>query len=161
MNKTEYHKKSITVGEGQEFLKLIKNSDFKIMEQLGHTPSKISIMSLLLSFGAHQKALLRVLNIAHVMQDITVDQLDDMVSNVTASRYLGFNEAELPLEGNGHNKVLHISVTYVDTFLSQVLVFIRSSLNVMPKATLSQLQVEEPDIRASALIVRVFDGSKG
>lgn len=49
----EGHKNNITAEEGHEFLKLIKKSDFKIVDQLGHTPSKISILSLLLSYEAH------------------------------------------------------------------------------------------------------------
>lgn len=52
------------------------------------------------------------------MQDIMVDQFDDVVANITASRYLGFNEAELPPEGNAHNKALHILVTCTDSLLS-------------------------------------------
>ncbi|XP_050889365.1 uncharacterized protein LOC127094590 [Lathyrus oleraceus] len=63
----EDHKKSITFKESQEFLKLIKKSDFKIVDQLNQTPSKISILSLLLSSEVHRKALLKVLNAAHVM----------------------------------------------------------------------------------------------
>lgn len=139
---------------------MIKKRDFKIVDQLGQTPSNISIFSLLLSSEAHQKALLKVLNTAHVMQDITVDQFDDVVANIIASRYLGFNEVELPPEANGHNKALHISVMCVDTLLSRVLVDIDSSLNVMPKGTLSQLQVKGPEIRANVLIFRAFDGSR-
>ena len=38
----------IHVKEGQELLKFIKQSDFKIADQLGQTPSKISILTLLL-----------------------------------------------------------------------------------------------------------------
>ena len=101
---------------------------------------------MLLSSEAHREALLKVLNTAYVMQDITTDQFDDVVSNIIASRYLGFNEAGLPLEGNGHNKVLFILVMCVDTLLSRVLVDTNSSLNVMPKATLSQLQVKGPEM---------------
>lgn len=82
----EDHKKSIIFEEGQEFLKFIKKSDFKIVDQLGQTPSKISILSLLLSSEAHSKALLKILNIAPMIQDITVDQFDDVVANITASR---------------------------------------------------------------------------
>lgn len=89
----EQIEKVITAEEGQEFIKLIKKSDFKIVDQLGQTPSNISILSLLLTLEAHRKALLKVLNTAHVMQDIIVDQFDDVVANITASRYLGFNEA--------------------------------------------------------------------
>ncbi|XP_050890765.1 uncharacterized protein LOC127096208 [Lathyrus oleraceus] len=114
----EDHKKSITFEESQEFLKLIKKSDFKIVDQLNQTPSKRSILSLLLSSEAHCKALLKVLNVAQMMQDITVDQFDDVVANITASRYLGFNETELPSEGNAYNKALHISVTCIDSLLS-------------------------------------------
>ena len=35
--------------EMEEILKIIKKSDFNIVEQLGHTPSKISMLSLLLA----------------------------------------------------------------------------------------------------------------
>lgn len=72
-----------------------------------------------------------------MIQDITVDQFDDVVANITANRYLGFNKAELPPEGNAHNKSLHISVMCINSLLSRVLVDTGSSLNVMPKATLS------------------------
>ncbi|XP_050889924.1 uncharacterized protein LOC127095252 [Lathyrus oleraceus] len=154
------HKKSITFEESQEFLKLITKSDFKIVEQLNQTPSKISILSLLLSSEAHRKALLKVLNTAHVMQDITVDQFDDVVANITATRYLGFNEVELPPEGKAHDKALHISVTCTDSLLSRVLVDTGSSLDVLPKSTLSQLLFKGPEMRTSALIVRAFDGSR-
>ncbi|XP_050889569.1 uncharacterized protein LOC127094840 [Lathyrus oleraceus] len=156
----EDYKKSITFEESQEFLKLIKKSDFKIVDQLNQTPSKISILSSRLSSEAHHKALLKVLNVSHVMQDITVDQFDDVVSNITASRYLGFNEAEVPFEGNGHNKELHILVTCTDSLLSRVLVDTGSSLNVLPKSTLSQLQFKGTDMRTIALIIHAFDGSR-
>lgn len=41
----EGHKKSISIEEDHEFFKLIKKSDFQIIDQLGQTPSKISILS--------------------------------------------------------------------------------------------------------------------
>ncbi|XP_050909269.1 uncharacterized protein LOC127123047 [Lathyrus oleraceus] len=147
------HKKSITFEESQEFLKLIKKSNFKIVDQLNQTPSKISILSLLLNSDAHRKTLMTVLNTAHVMQDITIDQFDDVVSNITASRYLGFNEAELPPERNTHNKALHILVMCTNSLLYRVLGNTGSLLNVLPKATLSQLQFKGPEMRTNTLIV--------
>lgn len=87
------------------------------------------------------------------MKDVTVDQFDDVVANITASWYLGFNEAKLTAEGHNHNKALYIFVTYAYTLVSRVLVDIGSSLNVFMKRTLSQLQFERPKIRASALII--------
>ncbi|XP_050909780.1 uncharacterized protein LOC127123622 [Lathyrus oleraceus] len=156
----EDHKKSITFEESQEFLKLIKKSDFKIVDQLNQTPPKISILSLLLSSEAQHKALVKVLNTAHMLQDITVNQFDNVVANITASRYLRFNETKLPPEGNAHNKALHISVMCTNSLLSRVLVDTSSSLNVLPKATLSQLQFKRPEMRTNAFIVRAFDGSQ-
>ena len=93
----------------------------------------------MLSSEAHHKALLKVINTAHMMQDITVDQFDDLVPNITTIRYLGFNEANLTADGYNHNKALHISVTCADTLVYMVMVDMGSSLNVLPKSTLSQL----------------------
>lgn len=89
----EGHKKNVSSEEGQEFLKLTKKSDFKIVDQLGQTPSTISILSLLLSSKAHRTALMKVLNAEHVMHDIIIDQFDEVVTNITTNRYLGFNDA--------------------------------------------------------------------
>jgi hypothetical protein len=62
-----------TLKENDEFLKIIKRSEYKIVDQLNQTPSKISILSLLLNSEPHRRALLKVLNQAHVTQDVTVD----------------------------------------------------------------------------------------
>lgn len=91
VSEKEQVEKVISIEEGQEFLKLIKQSDFKIVDQLGQTPSKISILSSLLSSEAHRKALLKVLNTDNVMQYISVEQFDGVVAKISASRYLGFN----------------------------------------------------------------------
>jgi hypothetical protein len=89
-----------------------------------------------------------------------VDQFDGVVANITTSRYLGFNEDELPVEGRDHNKALHISVKCLDNILSKVLVDTGSSLNVMPKTTLAKLTIEGTTMRPCSLIVKAFDGSK-
>lgn len=57
--------------EDAEFFKTIKKSDYKVVDQLHQTPSKISILSLLMCSLAHRNALLKVLAQAHVTQDIT------------------------------------------------------------------------------------------
>ena len=43
--------------EMEEILKIIKRSDYDVFEQLGKTPSKISMLDLLLCAEAHAKAL--------------------------------------------------------------------------------------------------------
>ena len=59
--------------EIEEILKIIKKSDYNIVEQLGHTPSKISMLSLLLFSEAHAKALIAFLKTSHVPQETSAD----------------------------------------------------------------------------------------
>ncbi|XP_050916145.1 uncharacterized protein LOC127131260 [Lathyrus oleraceus] len=100
-----------------EFLKLIKKSDYKVMDQLPQTPSKIYILSLLLNSQAHREALLKVLAQAHVTQRITVDQFDGVVANITACNTLSFSREELPEDGQNHNwavtSTLHQKMKFV------------------------------------------------
>ncbi|XP_050890365.1 uncharacterized protein LOC127095765 [Lathyrus oleraceus] len=142
-----------------EFLKLIKRSDYKVMDQLHQTPSKISILSLLLNSQAHREALLKVLAQAHVTQSITVDQFDGVVANITACNTLSFSAEELPEDGQNHNRALHISVKCKDDALARVLVDTGSSLNTMPKRTLAKLSYQGPAMKPSALVVKAFDGA--
>ena len=55
-------KLSVTEKEALNFLKLLKGSEFKIMEQLDKMPTEISILDLLLTFERHRKELLEVLS---------------------------------------------------------------------------------------------------
>lgn len=117
-------------------------------------------MSLLLSFEAHRRDLLKILNEAHVTHDIIVNQIDKVMANIIARNCLGFNNDELPPKGQAQNKALHISVKCQDSLLSRVLVDTRSSLNVLPKKTLGKLNTMRISMKANTLIVRGFNGSK-
>ena len=59
--------------EMDEILKIIKRSDFKIVEQLGKTPFMISMLSLLLCSDAHAQAFIKFLKKAHVSHETTTD----------------------------------------------------------------------------------------
>ncbi|XP_050877217.1 uncharacterized protein LOC127080975 [Lathyrus oleraceus] len=143
-----------------EFLKLIERNDYKVVDQLHQTPSKISIMSLLLNSQAHREAFFKVLAQAHVTQSITVDQFDGVVANITACNTLSFSGEELPEDGQNHNRALHISIKCKDDALVRDLIDIGSSLNVMPKRTLAKLSYQGPAMKPSALVVKTFDGSR-
>ncbi|XP_058726057.1 uncharacterized protein LOC131597370 [Vicia villosa] len=146
--------------EMEEFLKIIKKSEYKVVDQLSQTQSKISILQLLLCSETHQNALLRLLSTAFVPPEILVNQLEGVVSNINAGNGLGFTDADLPSEGRNHNRALHISVECKGTMLSRVLVDTGSSLNVLPKSSLVRLDYSGVEIRPSELTVRAFDGSK-
>jgi hypothetical protein len=60
--------KLVSKEEADEFLKLTKNSEFSVVEQLKKTSARISLMSLILSFEPHRNALQRVLNESNVPQ---------------------------------------------------------------------------------------------
>ena len=56
--------------EMDDLLKIIKMSDHKIVEQLLQTPSKISILALLMNSLAHRESLMKVLDQAFVDYDV-------------------------------------------------------------------------------------------
>ena len=71
--RTEAPTKDITIEdpftqEMEEILKIIRKSDYKIVEQLGQTPPKISMLSLFLCSEAHAQALIKFLKNSHVPQ---------------------------------------------------------------------------------------------
>ncbi|KAI5441687.1 hypothetical protein KIW84_010944 [Lathyrus oleraceus] len=96
--------------DDDEVLRLIKKSKFNMVEQLLQTPSKISVLSLLMNSEAHRDALHKVLEKAYVEHDVTVDQFDHIMANITSCNNLSFCDEELPEEGRNHNLALHISM---------------------------------------------------
>ena len=106
--------KTITVEaskqEMEEILKIIKKSDYNVVEQLGQTPSKISMLSLLLCSEAHAKALITFLKTSHVPQETPADKFMDCVANLTADSGFGFSDADLTTKGKNHNDALHVSI---------------------------------------------------
>ena len=82
------------------------------------------------------------------------------MGNITTCNNLSFSDEELPEQGRNHNLIFHISMNCQEDALSNVLVDIGSSLNVMPKSTLSKLSYQAASMRFSGVIVKAFDGSK-
>ncbi|KAI5419995.1 hypothetical protein KIW84_043967 [Lathyrus oleraceus] len=109
---------------------------------------------------AHREALQRVLEQAFVEHDVTVDQFDHIVANITSCNNLNFCDEEHPEGGRNHNLALHISMNCKEDALSNVLVDTGSSLNVLPKSTLSNISYQGAPMRYSGVIVKAFDGSR-
>ncbi|KAI5442896.1 hypothetical protein KIW84_011794 [Lathyrus oleraceus] len=110
--------------------------------------------------GESREALQRVLEQAYVEHGVTVDQFDHIVANITSCNNLSFCNDELPEEGRNHNLALHIPMNCKEDALSNVLVDTGSSLNVLPKSTMSRLYYQGAPIRYSGVIVKAFDGSR-
>jgi hypothetical protein len=60
----------VTKEESNEFLKLIKHSEYCIVDQLKKTPARISLMILILGSEPDQNAFQKVLNEAYMPQNI-------------------------------------------------------------------------------------------
>ncbi|XP_040932082.1 uncharacterized protein [Gossypium hirsutum] len=95
--------------EANEFLKFLKHSKYNVVEQLCKQPARISVLALLLSSEVHHSALMRVLNETYVANDIFVNKLDRLVSNISADNYIFFNDDEIPPGGKGSTKALHVT----------------------------------------------------
>ncbi|KAI5409341.1 hypothetical protein KIW84_054950 [Lathyrus oleraceus] len=87
---------SIVNDDCDEMLRLIKKSEYNVVDQLLQTPSKISVLSLLLNSEPHREALQKVLGVAYVDHDVTIEQFDSIVANITACNTLSFCDADLP-----------------------------------------------------------------
>lgn len=158
--KTMGQSSGTTYEDNDEILKMIKRSEYKIVDQLLQTPAKISIMSLLSSSDAHRETLMKVLDQAYVDDDVTLSQFGSIVGNVTACNNLSFSDEDLPPEGRNHNLALLISVLCKSDSLSNVLIDTGSALNVMPKSTLDQLSCSKALLKPSTVTVRAFDGTR-
>ena len=145
--------------EGNNFSKKGIFTEFKVIEQLNKTPARISLLRLLMNSKPHRVLLVKILNEAHVAQDISVEGFGGVVNNITANNYLTFADEEIPVEGRGHNRALHVSVKCLDHIVAKVLIDNGSSLNVMPKATLDKLSFNTSHLRPSSMVVQAIDGS--
>ncbi|XP_022736187.1 uncharacterized protein LOC111289419 [Durio zibethinus] len=152
--------KPVSESEAGEFLKLIKHSEYSVVEQLNKMPARISLLSLLLSSESHRNALLKVLNQAYVSHNASVEYVEQLVGNLTISNYISFSDEEIPPEGRGSTKALHITVKCKSHIMAKVLIDNGSSINVMPVTTLTKLPVDGSYMKPSHMIVRAFDGTR-
>jgi len=103
--------------------------------------------------------LVKVLNEAHVAQDISVEGFEGIVNNIIANNYLTFAEEKILAEGRGHNRALHVSIKCMEHIMAKVLIDNGSSLNVMPKSMLEKLSFNAFHLRPSSMVVCAFDGN--
>ena len=90
----------------------------------------------------HREAVLKILKQAYVPYNASVDKIDHLVGNVMMDNYVSFSDDEIPPDGHGSTKALHITTKDKDCTLPKVLIDNGSSLNVMPLSTLMRLPVD-------------------
>lgn len=158
--KKEKEKAVLTEHEVAQFIKVLKASEYDVVEQLKKTPAHINILSLLLTSEPHRDALLDILKDAQVPKDMSPDHFHTMVASVMSPGVISFSDEEIPEEGIGHTKALHIAVKTKGMIVARVLIDNGSALNVCPYSTLERLGMDESYLHYSGMVVRAFDGSR-
>ncbi|XP_070004351.1 uncharacterized protein [Nicotiana sylvestris] len=138
----------------------VQAKEYSVVKQLNKTPTQISILALLQSSEAHKNALMKILSEAYVPSNITGGEMANMVGQVLESHKITFHEDELPPEGLGHNKALHITAQCEDHFITRILVDGGSSLNICPLITLRTLGKGLHEVKDGAISVKAFYGSQ-
>ena len=145
--------------DSNEFLKLIKHSEYCIVDQVKKTPAKISFISLIRNSELYQNALQKVLNEAYIPQDIKQKIMEHLVGRIHTTNYLYFTEDELDVGGTGHYKPLYITIRYKDCIIGKVLIKNGLAFNVLPKHMLKEIFVNESHIKPNTMITIAYDGS--
>ena len=159
-NEKETMNEPITEKEAEEFLKFIKHSEYSIVEQLHKLPAKISLLALMMNSEPHREAILNVLKQAFVPHNASIEKIDRLVGNVMMDNYISFSDDEIPPDGRGSTKALHITTKVKDCTLPKVLIDNGSSLNVMPLSTLMRLPVDKSYMKHTHTVVKAFDGTR-
>ena len=103
--------------EVNEFFKFIKHGEYSIVEQLHKMPTKIFLLALILNSKPHREAMLKVLKQAYVPHNAPVDKIDHLVGNIMMDNYISFSDDEIPPNGHGSTKALHITTKVKDCTL--------------------------------------------
>ncbi|XP_070028749.1 uncharacterized protein [Nicotiana sylvestris] len=151
-------KKPVSEEEVEEFLKKMKVQDYSVVEQLKKTPAQISLLSLLIHSDEHRRALMKILNEAHVPNEISVNHLETIADKIFEVNRVTFSDDDLPVEGTEHNKTLYLTVKYEELAVTRALVDNGSSANIFPLSTLNQLKIDHGRIHKNNICVRGFDG---
>ncbi|XP_070005820.1 uncharacterized protein [Nicotiana sylvestris] len=136
----------------------MKMQDYSIMEKLRKTSTQISLLSLLIHSDEHHKALMKILNEAHVPDKITVNDLEKIANNIFEANMITFSHDELPMEETEYNRALYLTMKRDDSVVSRVLVDNVSSENISPLSTLQKLKIDTEIIHMNSVCVRGFDG---
>ncbi|XP_015169313.1 uncharacterized protein [Solanum tuberosum] len=135
LGKEHNPKKNVTDAEATEFWKKMQSKHYSIEEQLKKTPAHISIWSLLMSSEAHRNALMKVLSGVIISKETTSETLAATIGRIVEANKISFHDDELPAEGVGHNKVLHIAVKCCDKIVTRILIDGGSGCNICPFTT--------------------------
>ncbi|PKI59576.1 hypothetical protein CRG98_019985 [Punica granatum] len=151
--------KKVIEEEAEAFMKIIKASEYKVVEQMAKSPAHISLLALLLGSEPHREALLKVLTAAQIPKETAPERIEETISSIFSNN-ISFSDDELPSKGWAHSRALHIVCKCNNFIIGRVMIDNGSALNVCPVSTLKQMNMDFNRIRLSKTTVRAFDGSR-
>ncbi|PKI64957.1 hypothetical protein CRG98_014651 [Punica granatum] len=121
----------VTEEEAEAFMKIIKASEYKVVEQMAKSRAHVSLLALLLSSEPHRETLLRVLTAVQVSKETPPGRIEETVSSIF-SNTISFSDDELPYEGWAHSLALHIVCKCNNCIIGRVMIDNGFALNVCP-----------------------------
>ena len=79
---------------------------------------------------------MKVLSEAYVAHNISVEKVDQLVGNITASKMIAFFDDEISSGGRGNTKALYITISCKGYILPMALLDNGSLVKVIPMATI-------------------------
>ncbi|PKI60087.1 hypothetical protein CRG98_019522 [Punica granatum] len=147
--------KKVTEEETEAFVKIIKASEYKVVEQMAKSPAHVSLLALLLSSEPHREALMRVLTAAQVPKGTPPDRIEETVSSIF-SNTISFPDDKLPSEGCAHSRALYIVCKCNNHIVGRVMIDNGSAFNVCPVTTLKKMNVDLNHVRPSKTVKLKF-----
>ena len=87
----------VTTEEAKEFLKVIRNLEYSVIQQLNKSPAQISILALLISSKVHRNALLKVLKETRVPTSATESAFEGIELALCSSQIISRSLRWTPL----------------------------------------------------------------
>ncbi|KAF1868077.1 hypothetical protein Lal_00034019 [Lupinus albus] len=150
----------VTEKEEDEFLKIMRQSEYDVVEQLRKTHSKISLLGLVMSSDLHRKALLKMLNEAYVNPDVTPHKMVNMIDPVKHVNMITFFDEEMVRQLEKVPRALLTTAKCRGHIVGKILIDGGSALNIMPLSTLMSIEIKRYGIVPRKMIVYAFDGNK-
>ncbi|PKI49433.1 hypothetical protein CRG98_030165 [Punica granatum] len=143
--------KKMTEEEAEAFMKIIKASKYKVVEQMGKSTAHISLLALLLGSEPHCEALLKVLTVAQVPKETAPDLIAETVGLIFSNN-ISFSDDELPSEGYAHSRALHIVCKCNNFVVGRVMIDNGSALNVLDTPNAFSLLLGRPWIHSAGAV---------
>lgn len=101
--------------------------------------------------------LIKTLNEAYVPDTTTVSQLERMAQRFFEVNKISFNCNELPIDGVGHNRALHLTIKCEGHYVKIIMVDGGSRVDIFPLSTLQRLKINTDQIQYTIVYVNIFN----